>query len=333
MLGGTIKLNPLGVVFMCGSIALVLLFYLRSSGQPTTINLKTLLIESIIAAEKGGVQVKTVHDLSELNIKSKGKTKEGANNPVTDADLNSHYAIINSLNDAIGKDVLKIVSEEHSNIDVEVKNIDHAIELHEINKLSDSEVVDLSDVVVWIDPLDATQEFTEDLLEYVTVMVCIAVKGKPVIGVIHKPFKQETAWAWVGQGTSSNLNINTEAGKVNSLKKIIVSRSHSGTIKEVAKEAFGTDTEIIPAGGAGYKVLKVISGDADAYVHATLIKKWDICAGNALLNAMGGQMTTLKGDSIKYDELSGEKNEAGLLATLHDHNKYLKSLNKVENKI
>ena len=62
------------------------------------------------------------------------------------------------------------------------------------------------------------------------------------------------AWAWVGQGTSSNLNTNTEVGKASSLKKIIVSRSHSGTIKEIAKEAFGTDIEIIPAGGAGMYV-------------------------------------------------------------------------------
>ena len=36
------------------------------------------------------------------------------------------------------------------------------------------------------------------------------------------------------------------------------------------------------------------------YVHTTLIKKWDICPGDAILRAYGGKMTRLNGDEIKY---------------------------------
>ena len=39
-------------------------------------------------------------------------------------------------------------------------------------------------------------------------MVCVAVKGQPVIGVRHKPFlesQSRTFWAWVDTAKSSNL--------------------------------------------------------------------------------------------------------------------------------
>ena len=38
-------------------------------------------------------------------------------------------------------------------------------------------------------------------------MVCVAVKGVPIIGVIHKPFIEKTAWSWTGHGQADSNNL------------------------------------------------------------------------------------------------------------------------------
>ena len=184
---------------------------------------------------------------------------------------------------------------------------------------------------MWIDPLDATQEYTEggkdsDLLKYVTVMVCIAVKGKPIAGVIYQPYKQIkgfrtkgiTKWAWVGHGVSESLSVDHLLAEQKATNiRIISSRSHSGDVKEVADKAFPKRTvEHMTAAGSGYKVLQVMENRADLYLHTTAIKKWDICAGNAILNAKGGKMTTRKGVEIDYSFKGSEKNPDGLVVAL-----------------
>lgn len=105
-----------------------------------------------------------------------------------------------------------------------------------------------------------------------------------------------------------------------------MSRSHAGSVNETAKSAFGKDVKIIPAGGAGFKVLSLFNNTADAYVHKTLIKRWDICAGDALLRSFGGKMTTLQGAEITYGEKNVVKNSGGLLATLNNHAHFLEKL-------
>lgn len=55
-----------------------------------TVNVKQLLMASVELAERGGDEVAKIRKIANLVVQSKGKTKEGANNPVTDADYNSH---------------------------------------------------------------------------------------------------------------------------------------------------------------------------------------------------------------------------------------------------
>ena len=57
---------------------------------------------------------------------------------------------------------------------------------------------------------------------------------------------------------------------------------------------------VVSAGGAGYKVTQLLEQRAHAYVHRTKIKKWDLCAGDALLRAAGGVLSDWKGERVKY---------------------------------
>lgn len=66
--------------------------------------------------------------------------------------------------------------------------------------------VPAQDLTLWIDPLDATKEFTEKLFKYVSVMICVAdKKGEAIAGVVYFPFSKRLYWSWRGHGVSENL--------------------------------------------------------------------------------------------------------------------------------
>jgi len=303
----------------------------RSSVPEGKVSMKELLSVAIQAAEHGGDKVKAIAEGKDMGQASKGHTAEGVDDPITLGDQYSHEAIVGTIRKAYG-DSIFIFSEEKDSHHLDLSNIDEPV--YSLRKQDsaainhEDELVNKNDVTIWVDPLDATKEYTEKLFNYVTTMVCVAVKGKPVIGVIHKPFRDDqlrTVWAWSGKGANIMDKSSEHSGNDGI---VIVSRSHKGDVDGVI-EKYVPGGHAIGAGGAGYKVEELFGYPSDndekttpiAYVHTTLIKKWDICAGAALLEHFGGKMTKISGEEINYDKSLDPKNIGGLVAALHDHDK------------
>lgn len=195
-LGGSIKINKCGVLLVLLAFVL-LVYYLRRDSlespakNQNEINLRKLLIGVIQASMKAGHQVMEVSKLDNQNVQTKGETKEGVADLITDADSKAHCLIATGLLRIFPK--LKLVSEEdipaskcHEDAKLNFFDLDPTV-------LSESTIVpDLSvpaeDVSVFIDPLDATKEFTEKLFQYVTIMICVVIKNGDGFYLIYSDF-------------------------------------------------------------------------------------------------------------------------------------------------
>jgi 3'-phosphoadenosine 5'-phosphosulfate (PAPS) 3'-phosphatase len=63
--------------------------------------------------------------------------------------------------------------------------------------------------------------------------------------------------------------------------------------------------KILRAGGAGFKILKLIKNEVDSVLFIDMkTSKWDSCAGEAIIKAMGGQSIKPNLSEISYDKNS-----------------------------
>ena len=249
------------------------------------------------------------------------------NDPQTEADRQAQRSIVTTLHKRFPE--LAIIGEEKL-ADPYDDSLTTQADSDEVLQCScplELQGVALSDVVVWVDPLDGTTEFTRGFLDHVTTLIGITVKGVPVAGVIHQPFFNmaagsdevgRTTWGMIGVGVfgctpvgSSGFCVPASPNNI----RLTTTLSHSSSKMEHVIQKLNPET-VIRVGGAGNKVLMVIEGKADAYVYATSgTKKWDTCAGEALLKARGGCMSDSRGSSIPYHPEGELANVHGLVAS------------------
>ncbi|KAI6225581.1 Golgi-resident PAp (PAP) 3-Phosphatase-like protein [Aphelenchoides besseyi] len=310
-------------MFLCFLYLGFLLYSSNNSYPDLKVELADLVSYAVMAAEMGGNAVVKVYSENNLRIKQKGLTDEGKAELLTKADLVSNHLIMSLLKRF---PLINVVTEEKSEglseEEVEKYRSDNYslwLSIRNALKKLPSKKYDLSRLGIWVDPLDATQEFTEGLLEYVTVMTCVTLDDEPIFGAIYRPFYNESVFGLVDFGLmDANGNRIAVPDQKDVSPKIVVSRSHAGKVQELAPKAFGNEYTVEPAGGSGYKTLRVLNGTAALYVHTTAIKKWDVCAADALVRAAGGSLIDLDGQPLTYAQKDTVLNKNGLLVAVHN---------------
>ncbi len=205
----------------------------------------------------------------EKNLNRSDLKLKGIEDPVTAMDLAISEEFF-ALTGARGFDSSAVLSEEHK----------------------EQFSADLSRFWV-IDPIDGTKEFLQRIPEYV-VSVGFVEGANATAGFVHNPengFFISVAKGVVAEHWPEQLRLPENS--------LLVSRS------EIRKGLFQNlrfPCEVIPMGSIAYKLGIVAAGKARAVVSMQPKNSWDVCAGVALVNFIGGVVTNLKGERLEFSQ-------------------------------
>ncbi|KAA1261392.1 Inositol-1-monophosphatase [Rubripirellula obstinata] len=253
---------------------------------------KTLLTAAITAAKLGGdVLMRYLRD--GVEIRSKDRSDAKTYDLVSDADIESEKAIGNYLKQQFP---------------------DHAL-LGEENLQADTDSADL-----WIiDPLDGTNNYAHGVLQF-AVSIAYYRDGKPVVGVVFNPARDELYTATIGGGAFLNgkpIQVNQERTLAESLVGCGFYYDRGAMMRKTlsAIEAFFENDihGIRRMGAASLDLCHVAAGQFGGYFEYHLAP-WDFAAGALIVSEAGGQVSDANGEPLRLKKTS-------ILATnthLHD---------------
>jgi len=154
---------------------------------------------------------------------------------------------------------------------------------------------------VWaVDPLDGTKEFVEGIPEW-CVSVGFVEDGRPVAGGIANPATGEVVLGAVGHGVTYN---GAPAGMSprRDLGGAVVLASRSEVTRGDWDRYRDAPFTVRPMGSVAYKIALVAAGVADATWTLAPKHEWDVAAGVALVLAAGGQVRTLDGSPLVFNQ-------------------------------
>ncbi|WP_135465806.1 3'(2'),5'-bisphosphate nucleotidase CysQ [Crenalkalicoccus roseus] len=160
-----------------------------------------------------------------------------------------------------------------------------------------------------VDPLDGTREFLGRNGEF-TVNIALIREGRPRLGVVHAP---ALGRLWLGRaGAGAEVVEVAPGGSLAGAPRRPIRvrpRPAAGLVAVASRSHLDAETERFLATlpvterrsiGSSLKFCLIAEGEADVYPRFGPTMEWDTAAGQAVLEAAGGRVTTPEGAPLGY---------------------------------
>jgi myo-inositol-1(or 4)-monophosphatase len=239
-----------------------------------------------IAARAGELLVDRIERIERIDYKS-------AKDVVTEADHLSEALIIDAIRTAHPED--GIIAEESG---------DHASR--------DGHPPTAGVGRAWIiDPLDGTINYANGI-PFFCVSIALVEGGRPVVGVVHDPMRNET-FAASDDGPAMLDGLPIEASTKSSLSDFVVSMALSGPAlisrARTVRKAIRVPRSM---GSAALALAYVGNGRFDAFIQQGGLSSWDIAAAGLIAERGGATVTNLAG--APWFDVAHKPRSIGVLA-------------------
>ena len=164
-----------------------------------------------------------------------------------------------------------------------------------------------------VDPLDGTRELVAGRDEF-CVNIALVLAGRARLGLIGSP-ALGLIWRTGAQG-AERLTLAAGAEPKSATERSAIRTRpwpQTGAIAAISRSHLDPRTqaflERLPptervASGSALKLCRVAEGTADVYPRLAEVCQWDLAAGDAIVTAAGGLVTTPEGAPLTYDMTS-----------------------------
>jgi myo-inositol-1(or 4)-monophosphatase len=229
---------------------------------------------------------------------------------VTEVDEMSEQLIISAIRDSFPHD--GFLAEESGRIDA-------------VPPDPESGVGDAGQRVWIIDPLDGTVNYANGIPIF-CVSIGLAVAGRPVLGVVYDPVRDELFSAQAGLGArldGAPIRHPVKAKLSDCVVSLSLPRGGWSERETKIRRRIRVSRSM---GSAALALTYVGNGRFDAFVQSGGLSLWDICAAGLIAEEGGATVTTLDGRA--WFDISRASKSIGLVAAAPAHHQTLKELLK-----